>query len=77
MPYIPSKRLEALMSLFSYRDLPKETRSAVRLVVINGFTYELAEIQSGVSRKRISLAVRKLDEADNTLLKAYRSELSK
>lgn len=74
MPYIPSERLEALMSLFSYRDLPKVTRYAVRLVVNNGFTYELAEIKSGVSRKRISLAVRKLDQAGSRMLEVYRGQ---
>ncbi|MEZ8115183.1 hypothetical protein ACED44_09605 [Vibrio splendidus] len=72
MNLIPKPRLDALMIILSMRDMPERTREAARLVFESGYSYELASLKSGVSSKRISLAVRKLNAIDAQLLKAYR-----
>ncbi len=68
---IKPAQLEALMGIYSKRDLPEATREAVRLRVVNGHTYELAEIMTGVTRKRIAAAVRKLEQAHETIRSVY------
>ncbi|WP_415720349.1 hypothetical protein [Photobacterium ganghwense] len=68
---IKPQQLEALMEIYSLRDLPEPTRKAVRLRVVNGYTYEVAEFKTGVTRKRIAAAVKKLEEAHDLILKAY------
>tara|TARA_B100001059_G_scaffold230040_1_gene263612 strand:- start:26 stop:247 length:222 start_codon:yes stop_codon:yes gene_type:complete len=72
MNVIPKKRLDALLEVFSKRDMPEQTRKAVILVFESGYSYELASLRTGVSSKRVSLAVRKLNQMDEILLKAYR-----
>ncbi|KJY78949.1 hypothetical protein [Vibrio nigripulchritudo] len=72
MNIIPEKRLMALLSIIPDREMPAPTKEAVRLVFISGFNYELASLKAGVSSKRISLAVRKLNDMDAKLLEAYR-----
>ncbi len=74
-PCIPEHRLEIVMSIISERDLPLKTRQAVRLVVLNGYTYELAEIKSGVTRKTIAKAVKHIDKIDTLLVKTYRKSI--
>lgn len=69
---IPSQRLNALLDALSLREIPEQTRAALRLVFESGYSYELASLRTGVSSKRISLAARKLDQMDRILLKAYR-----
>lgn len=68
---IKPSQLEVLMSIYSQRDLPETTREAVRLRVINGFTYELAEVKTGVTRKRIAAAVHKLEKAHEAIREVY------
>ncbi|MCE7580823.1 hypothetical protein [Vibrio fluvialis] len=69
---IPSKRLNALLGVLPLREIPKQTRSALRLVFESGYSYELASLRTGVSSKRISLAARKMMQMDAMLLDAYR-----
>lgn len=69
---IPEKRLNALFEVLSSRELPQATRQAVKLVVINGYSLTFAELKSGVSRKRIAHAVKKLHRMDDILLSSYR-----
>ncbi|MEZ8239242.1 hypothetical protein AB6C73_12280 [Vibrio splendidus] len=52
--------------------MPEQTRKAVKLVFESGYSHELASLRTGVSSKRVSLAVRKLNQIDEKLLKAYR-----
>ncbi|MEZ9532679.1 hypothetical protein CSB62_08115 [Vibrio splendidus] len=75
MNLIPKKRLDALLEVISKRDMPEQTRKAVKLVFESGYSYELASLRTGVSSKRVSLAVRKLNQMDEILLKAYRGKL--
>ncbi len=70
--HIPEKRLDALLQVLSLRDMPPATRNAVKLVLINGYSYTFAELKTGVTRKRIALATKKLHDMDNRLLNAYR-----
>ncbi|MEZ8234796.1 hypothetical protein FCV63_11890 [Vibrio lentus] len=72
MNLIPKKRLEVLLEVTSKREMPEQTRKAVKLVFESGYSYELASLRTGVSSKRVSLAVRKLNQMDEILLKAYR-----
>ncbi len=72
MNILPQRRPDALLSVISKRDMPDQTRKAVRLVFESGYSYELASLGSGVSSKRISLAVRKVNLMDKVLLDAYR-----
>lgn len=72
MNVIPEKRLNGLLSVLSNRDMPEKTKEAVKLVFNSGYSYELASLKTGVSSKRISLAVRKLNSMDVILLEAYR-----
>ncbi|MEZ8924002.1 hypothetical protein AB6D87_04835 [Vibrio lentus] len=72
MNVIPKKRLDALLEVISKRDMPEQTRNAVKLVFESGYSYELASLRTGVSSKRVSIAVRKLNQMDEILLKAYR-----
>ncbi|MFA0155424.1 hypothetical protein [Vibrio sp. 10N.261.46.A3] len=72
MNIIPQKRLDALLSVMSKREMPEQTRKAVRLVFESGYSYELASLKAGVTSKRISLAVRKLNYMDEVLLNVYR-----
>lgn len=69
---IPEKRLEALLQVLSRREMSDITRQAVKLVLINGYSYTFAELKTGVTRKRIALATKKLHDMDNRLLNAYR-----
>lgn len=72
MSLIPKKRLDALLEILPKREMPEKTREAVNLVFNSGYSYELASLRTGVSSKRVSLAVRKLNQMDEILLKAYR-----
>ncbi|EKO3447580.1 hypothetical protein RRK58_000655 [Vibrio fluvialis] len=72
MNVIPSKRLNALLGVLPLREIPEQTRSALRLVFESGYSYELASLRTGVSSKRISLAARKMMQMDAMLLDAYR-----
>ncbi|MGL4225423.1 MAG: hypothetical protein ACRCSE_09915 [Vibrio sp.] len=72
MNVIPKKRLSALLLVISERDMPRKTKEAATLVFSAGYSYELASLRTGVSSKRISLAVRKLNKMDAILLDAYR-----
>ncbi|MCE7658485.1 hypothetical protein [Vibrio fluvialis] len=69
---IPSKRLNALLGVLPLREIPEQTRAALRLVFESGYSYELASLRTGVSSKRISLAARKMMQMDAMLLDAYR-----
>ncbi|MGI2887486.1 hypothetical protein [Vibrio fluvialis] len=69
---IPSKRLNALLGVLPLREIPEQTRAALRLVFESGYSYELASLRTGVSSKRISLAARKMIQMDAMLLDAYR-----
>lgn len=69
---IPSKRLNALLDVLPLREIPEQTRAALRLVFESGYSYELASLRTGVSSKRISLAARKIIQMDAMLLDAYR-----
>ncbi|EPZ8236027.1 hypothetical protein ACXWGC_004141 [Vibrio fluvialis] len=69
---IPSKRLNALLDVLPLREIPEKTRSALRMIFESGYSYELASLRTGVSSKRISLAVRKMMQMDAMLLDAYR-----
>lgn len=69
--FVSEKQLEALMSLYSKRDFPMKTREAVRLRVIHGHTYELAEFITGVSRRNIFKGIQKLKKAHNIMLQVY------
>ena len=68
---IKPAQLEVLMSIYSLRDLPQATRQAVRLRIVNGYTYEWAELETGVTRKRIALAVDKLELAHEQIKTVY------
>ncbi|MBY8007929.1 hypothetical protein KW471_06440 [Vibrio fluvialis] len=72
MNVIPSKRLNALLGVLPLREIPEQTRAALRLVFESGYSYELASLRTGVSSKRISLAARKMIQMDAMLLDAYR-----
>ncbi|MBY7953484.1 hypothetical protein KW421_12485 [Vibrio fluvialis] len=72
MNVIPSKRLNALLDVLPLREIPEQTRAALRLVFESGYSYELASLRTGVSSKRISLAARKIIQMDAMLLDAYR-----
>ncbi|MEL7382784.1 MAG: hypothetical protein AAGJ88_04235 [Pseudomonadota bacterium] len=72
MNLIPTKRLNALLEILPKREMPEKTREAVKLVFDSGYSCELASLKTGVSSKRISLAVRKLNQMDAVLLAAYR-----
>lgn len=72
MNIIPEKRLDSLLLVLSERDMPGKTKEAVKLIFNSGYSYELASLKTGVSSKRISLAVRKLNSMDAILLEAYR-----
>ncbi|MBY8235463.1 hypothetical protein KW522_06420 [Vibrio fluvialis] len=72
MKVIPSKRLNALLGVMPLREIPEQTRAALRLVFESGYSYELASLRTGVSSKRISLAARKMMQMDAMLLDADR-----
>ncbi|WP_375751579.1 hypothetical protein [Vibrio sp. HN007] len=72
MNLIPKKRLDGLLQILPSREMPEKTKEAAKLVIESGFTYDLAALKTGVSSKRISLAVRKLSRMDAILLEAYR-----
>ncbi|MFA0267947.1 hypothetical protein AB4490_14210 [Vibrio cyclitrophicus] len=76
MNLIPKKRLDALLEVISKRDMPEQTRKAVKLVFESGYSYKLASLRTGASSKRVSLAVRKLNQMDAMLLKVYRLTLN-
>lgn len=59
------------MSLYSERDLPPKTREGIRMVVLHGHAISRAARKAGVSRKSLSLAVRKIDAADLVIRGAY------
>ena len=60
---IKLEQLEILMALYSERDLSTPIREVARLRMITDFIFERKEAQTGVTRKRIALAVRKLEQA--------------
>jgi hypothetical protein len=68
---IKPAQLEVLMGIYSKRDLPETTRQAVRMRMLNGCTYEWAEMQTGVTRKRIAAAVHKLEQAHEQIRSVY------
>ncbi|CAK1706771.1 hypothetical protein [Vibrio crassostreae] len=72
MNIIPKQRLDALLEILPKREMPEKTREAAKLVFESGWSYESASRKTGVSSKRISLAVRKLTAMDELLLQAYR-----
>ncbi|MEZ9503231.1 MULTISPECIES: hypothetical protein [Vibrio] len=76
MNVIPKKRLDALFEVTAKREMPEQTRKAVKLVFESGYSYELASLRTGVSSKRVSLAVRKLILKDELLLRAYRFDIN-
>ncbi len=65
------RQLEAILSIISNRDMPQATRKAVRLRIINGYTLEQAEVVAGVTRKRIGLAIDKVETAHQVLSAAF------
>lgn len=69
--FLTDAQLEALLSLYSERDFPNDTRRAVRLRIIHGHTYELAEFLTGVSRRNIYKGTQKLKKAHEMMLKVY------
>ncbi|RJX68630.1 hypothetical protein DZ860_16675 [Vibrio sinensis] len=69
--FLTETQLDALLSLYSDRDFPKKTRDAVRLRIINGHTYELAEFITGVSRRNIYRGVMKLKRAHEIMTNEY------
>ncbi|EHJ9984856.1 hypothetical protein KB976_003959 [Vibrio parahaemolyticus] len=69
--FLTDVQLDALLSLYSERDFPSNTRRAVRLRIIHGHTYELAELLTGVSRRTIYRGVQKLQEAHERMNKVY------
>ncbi|GEK15989.1 hypothetical protein [Aliivibrio fischeri] len=69
--FLTDIQFEALLSLYSQRDFPEPTREAVRLRIINGHTYELAEFITGVSRRNIYRGVLKLKKAHEVLSQVY------
>lgn len=69
--FLTDAQLDALLSLYSERDFPSDTRRAVRLRIIHGHTYELAEFLTGVSRRTIFRGVQKLQEAHERMNKVY------
>lgn len=69
--FLTDAQLEALLSLYSERDFPNATRKAVRLRIIHGHTYELAEFLTGVSRRNIFKGIQKLKKAHEMMLKVY------
>ncbi|WP_045407408.1 hypothetical protein [Vibrio jasicida] len=69
--FLTDKELEALLSIYSKREFPEKTREAVRLRVIHGHTYELAEFITGVSRRNIYRGVVKLKHAHEVMVKTY------
>ncbi|MEC6831955.1 hypothetical protein VXS06_09295 [Photobacterium toruni] len=43
----------------------------MRLRIVNGYTYEWAELETGVTRKRIAMAVGKLERAHEKIRTVY------
>ncbi|MGR5308083.1 hypothetical protein [Vibrio mediterranei] len=68
---LSEKQMDALLSLYSERDFPKKTRQAVRLRIVHGYTYELAEFETGVSRRNIYRGIQKLENAHRTMMRVY------
>jgi len=68
---IPEHQLEALMSIFSKRDLPEKSRTAIRMVVLNGFSFARAARLVGMTPQSVSLAVKKIDKADTLMREIY------
>ncbi|ANU39431.1 hypothetical protein [Vibrio scophthalmi] len=69
--FLTETQLDALLSLYSERDFPEKTREAVRLRIINGHTYELAEFITGVSKRNIYRGVVKLKRAHEIVTNEY------
>ncbi len=69
--FLTRAQLEALLSLYFERDFPSVTRQAVRLRIVHGHTYELAEFLTGVSRRNIYKGVQKLRQAHQQMNKVY------
>ncbi|PMJ43127.1 hypothetical protein BCU24_00735 [Vibrio cyclitrophicus] len=72
--FLTERHLNALLSMYSERDFPNSTRKAVRLRIIHGHTYELAEFITGVSRRNIYNGVKKLKVAHDVMMKTYGGE---
>lgn len=69
--FLTEQQLEALLLIYSQREFPEKTREAVRLRIINGHTYELAEVITGVSRRSIFKGVKKLEKAHELMRQVY------
>ena len=69
--FLTEAQLEALFSIYSQREFPEKTRKAVRLRIIHGYTYELAELKTGVSRRNIYKGIKKLERAHEVMMKTY------
>lgn len=69
--FLTEQQLEALLSIYSQREFPEKTRKAVRLRIINGHTYELAEFVTGVSRRNIFKGVKKLEKVHQLMRQVY------
>ena len=69
--FLTERHLDALLSMYSERDFPSSTQKAVRLRIIHGHTYELAEFITGVSRRNIYNGVKKLKVAHDVMMKTY------
>ena len=69
--FLTETQLEALLSIYPKREFPEKTREAVRLRVIHGHTYELAEFITGVSRRNIFKGIKKLESAHRVMLQTY------
>lgn len=57
--FLTERHLDALLSMYSERDFPNNTRKAVRLRIIHGHTYDLAEsssanIYNGVKKLKVA-----------------------
>ncbi|MGF1871988.1 hypothetical protein [Photobacterium indicum] len=55
--------LTVLFSLYSYREFSERTRKAVGLRVINGWTYDFIELDTGVAAKTTREAIKRLSQA--------------
>lgn len=64
---LKESRLEALFLLVSNREMSPAVRKAVRLRIINGYTYRLAAFNAKVTRVAVMRAVRRLIEMDRII----------
>ncbi|WP_279146008.1 hypothetical protein [Photobacterium carnosum] len=64
---LKESRLEALFLLVSNREISPTVRKAVRLRIINGYTYRLAAFNAKVTRVAVMRAVKRLIEMDRII----------